>query len=308
MSLRTYATRRLLGLLPKLGIASIVIFAVVHLAPGDPVTTLAPERATPEQLEMLRQKYGLDEPIFVQYFHWIGNFLQGDFGISVYNQEPVIDIIAKRIPITLEFTMLGLLISYVIAIPVGIIAAMRQHSLSDYASMGFVLLMVSFPSFWLALILIMIFAVQLQWVSAVGYGTIGLLVLPALALGLRGSAIEARVMRSSMLETLNEDYVRASRAHGLPERTVIVKHAVRNALIPIITLLGLRLGWVLAAGLVVEIVFVRPGVGHLLVDSIFRRDYPVIQAILMLLVTTIMLGNFLADIMYSLVDPRIRYD
>jgi ABC-type dipeptide/oligopeptide/nickel transport system permease component len=174
--------------------------------------------------------------------------------------------------------------------------------------MGFVLLAVSFPSFWFAILLILIFAIELQWVSAVGYGTIGLLILPAVALGLRGSAIETRVMRSSMIETLNEKFIMASRAHGLPERSVLFKHAARNALIPIITLLGLRFGYILASGLVIEIVFNRPGVGHLLVDSIYRRDYPVVRGILMILASTIMIGNFLADILYGLVDPRIRYE
>jgi ABC-type dipeptide/oligopeptide/nickel transport system permease component len=269
---------------------------------------LAPPRAGPEELAAIRAKWRLDEPIYIQYVTWIANLLQGDLGVSVATRNPVTEMIAIRAPISLRFSLLALAISYGIAIPFGIIGALKQHTKWDYLSMGFVLLAVSFPSFWFAIILILIFSIQLQWVSAVGYGTLGLLILPAVALGLRGSAIETRVMRSSMIETLNEKFITASRAHGLPERNVIVKHAVRNALIPIITLLGLRFGYILASGLVIEIVFNRPGVGHLLVDSIFRRDYPVVRAILMILVTTIMLGNFLADILYGLVDPRIRYD
>ncbi len=308
MSFYSYIGRRTLGLIPKLLLASGIVFMLVQLTPGDPVTTLAPPRAGPEELAAIRAKWRLDEPIYVQYLTWMANLLQGDLGVSVATRNPVTEMIAIRAPISLRFSLLALAISYGIAIPFGIIGALRQHTKWDYLSMGFVLLAVSFPSFWFAIILILIFSIQLQWVSAVGYGTIGLLILPAVALGLRGSAIETRVMRSSMIETLNEKFITASRAHGLPERNVVLKHAVRNALIPIITLLGLRFGYILASGLVIEIVFNRPGVGHLLVDSIFKRDYPVVRAILMILVTTIMLGNFLADILYGLVDPRIRYE
>jgi len=308
MSFQSYIVRRTLGMVPKVLIASVVVFMIVYITPGDPVQTLAPAKASPEQIAQLKTRWRLDEPVYIQYLAWGANFLQGDFGISVHSREPVIDMILVRAPLSLRFSALALVISYSVAIPFGVIGAMRQHSALDYLTMGFVLLAVSFPSFWFAIILILIFSVQLQWVSAVGYGTIGLLVLPALALGLRGSAIETRVMRSSMIETLNENFITASRAHGLPERTIVFKHALRNALIPIITLLGLRFGYILASGLVIEIVFNRPGIGHLLVDSIFRRDYPVVRAILMVLVTTIMLGNFMADILYGLVDPRIRYD
>lgn len=308
MSFKSYITRRTIGLIPKLLIASVVVFTIVYLAPGDIVTALAPPRMAPEQLEQLREKWLLNEPLYVQYFAWLSNLLQGNFGVSAFAEEPVLDMIARRAPISLRFSLLALVISYAIAIPFGIIGAIKQHTTWDYLSMGFVLLAVSFPSFWFAILLILIFAIELQWVSAVGYGTIGLLILPAVALGLRGSAIETRVMRSSMIETLNEKFIMASRAHGLPERSVLFKHAARNALIPIITLLGLRFGYILASGLVIEIVFNRPGVGHLLVDSIYRRDYPVVRGILMILASTIMIGNFLADILYGLVDPRIRYE
>lgn len=308
MSFKSYITRRIIGLIPKLLIASVVVFTIVYLAPGDIVTALAPPRMAPEQLEQLREKWLLNEPLYVQYFAWLSNLLQGNFGVSAFAEEPVLDMIARRAPISLRFSLLALVISYAIAIPFGIIGAIKQHTTWDYLSMGFVLLAVSFPSFWFAILLILIFAIELQWVSAVGYGTIGLLILPAVALGLRGSAIETRVMRSSMIETLNEKFIMASRAHGLPERSVLFKHAARNALIPIITLLGLRFGYILASGLVIEIVFNRPGVGHLLVDSIYRRDYPVVRGILMILASTIMIGNFLADILYGLVDPRIRYE
>jgi ABC-type dipeptide/oligopeptide/nickel transport system permease component len=308
MSFHSYIARRTLGLVPKLLLSSVIVFGIVQLTPGDPISTLAPARASEAQLAELRARWRLDQPVYMQYFAWLVNMLQGDFGISTATRRPVLDMIVLRVPLSLRFSALALVISYGIAVPFGILGALKQHTAWDYLSMGFVLLAVSFPSFWFAIILILVFAIELQWVSAVGYGTIGLLVLPALALGLRGSAIETRVMRSSMIETLNEKFITASRAHGLPERSIVFKHAVRNALIPIITLFGLRVGYILASGLVIEIVFNRPGVGHLLVDSIFKRDYPVVRAILMILVTTIMLGNFLADILYGLVDPRIRYE
>lgn len=308
MSYRTYVIRRTAGFIPKLFLGSIVIFLVVHFTPGDPITTLAPPRASAETIAQLKDQWRLDEPVYVQYLAWIANFVQGNLGISTHTREPVLGMISWRIPITLRFSALAILISYTLAIPIGIISAMKQHSIYDYSLMGFVLLMVSFPSFWIAIVLILIFSIHLNWTSAVGYGTLGLLVLPALAIGLRGSAIAARVMRSSMVEQLGEQYVTALRAHGLPERNVILKHAVRNALIPIITLLGLRVGYILGAGVVVEVVFQRPGIGSLLIDSIFRRDFPVVRSILMIFVAMIMTGNFLADVLYGFVDPRISYD
>lgn len=305
MKTTEYALKRLLYLIPKLGIATVVIFSITHLMPGDPVSTLSPPRAGPEEIAALEAKWGLNRPIYVQYFDWLTNVLQGDLGRSVASGRPVSDMLQERIPVTLRFTLLALVITYLIAIPAGIISALKQNTVYDYVSMGFVLLAVSFPSFWFAILLIQIFSVQLQWVPATGYGTLGLLILPALALGLRGSAIDTRVMRSSMVENLNEDYIRVARANGLSKLS-IVKHAARNALIPIITLFGLRIGWILAAGLVVEVVFLRPGVGQLLIQSIFSRDVQVIQAILLILVTMIMLGNLLADILYAVADPRIR--
>lgn len=308
MDLHEYAIRRLLGTIPKLLLITLVVFLMMHATPGNPVDAFAPDRATPEQVEEIKEKYGLDQPLHIQYGKWLWNVAHGDFGQSIITGEPVAQMIQYRLPITLRFTLLGLVLSYAIAIPAGIVSALKQRTMTDYTVMGFVLLGVSFPSFWFGIILLMIFGIQLEWVALSGYGTLGLLLLPAFALGIRGSAVEARVMRSSMLETLNENFIRAARANGLPERSVLLKHGLRNALIPIITLFGLRIGWVLASGVVLEIVFSRPGVGKLMVDSIFRRDYPVVQAVLLILATAIMLGNLFADLLYSIVDPRIRFD
>ena len=308
MKLYQYVVRRLIFTVPKLFIASIVIFAMIHLAPGSPIDVLAPSRATQAQKAAIAAKWGLNEPIYIQYFSWITNVLQGDLGTSFKTREPVLDMISWRLPISLKFTMLGLAISYIIAIPVGVISAIKQHSVVDYFSMGFVLLAVSFPSFWFGIIFIMIFAIQLQWTPATGHGTLGLLLMPAFAIGLRWSGIDARVMRSSMLEVKNQEYIRNLRANGVSEARVLLKHGLRNAIIPIITLFGLRLGWVIAAGFVLEIVFARPGVGNLLITGVFSRDYPVVQGIMLILVTTMMLGNLLADALYGIVDPRIRYE
>ncbi|WP_411963701.1 ABC transporter permease [Haloferax sp. YSMS24] len=308
MKLYQYVARGLLAMVPKLLIVSVVVFLLIQLPPGSPVDLLAPPRASPEVIAELTRKYGLDRPLYVQYFSWLTNLVQGDFGTSIKTGQPVLEMILVRLPITLRFTTLGLVLMYVIAIPVGVISALRQHTWVDYVSMGFVLLGVSFPAFWVGILFLMIFGVHLEWVSVAGYGTLGLLLMPAVALALRGSAVEARVMRSSMVETMQETYIQMARANGLPNRSIVFKHALRNALLPIVTLLGLRLGWVIASGVVLEIVFSRPGVGRLMVNSIFGRDYPVVQGILLILAAAIMFGNLFADTLYSVIDPRIRYD
>jgi ABC-type dipeptide/oligopeptide/nickel transport system permease component len=308
MKTHEYIARRLLFAVPKLFLTSIVIFLVIHLAPGDPIQLRAPRGATEAQIQQLRVKYGLDEPLHIQYLLWLENVLQGDLGMSIHNGRPVSGMLLERLPISFKFSLLGLVLIYLIGIPVGIVSAIYQDTWVDYVSMGFVLVAVSFPSFWFGIILIMIFGVQLGWTEVVGYGTLGLLLLPAFALGVRGSALEARVTRSSMLETLREDYIDNLRANGVSERRLIFKHAFKNALSPVITLLGLRIGWAIAAGMVLEIVFVRPGIGKLMIESIFRRDYPVVQSILLMIATMIILGNLIADVLYSVVDPRIKYE
>lgn len=308
MKLYQYVARGLLAMIPKLLLVSVVVFLLIKLPPGSPVDLLAPPRAGPEVIAELTRKYGLDEPIYVQYVSWLTNVLQGDFGTSIKTGKPVLEMILVRLPITLRFTTLGLMLMYLIAIPVGVVSALRQNTWIDYVSMGFVLLGVSFPAFWIGILFLIVFGIQLGWVAIAGYGTLGLLLMPAIALALRGSAVEARVIRSSMVETMQETYIQVARANGLSNYSVVLKHALRNAILPVVTLLGLRLGWVIASGVVLEIVFSRPGVGRLMVTSIFGRDYPVVQGILLVLAAAIMFGNLLADVLYSVVDPRIRYD
>lgn len=281
---------------------------MLHIAPGDPVVTVVGPTAPKQAYEAAREKLGLDKPIYYQYFKWLSRAAVGDFGRSVALRKSVNSVIAERLPITLQFTSLGILLMYLIGVPVGILSAVKRYSLVDYTLMGVVFIAVSMPSFWLGLILLLIFGVHLGWVPVSGYGTFGLTILPALALAARGAALSARVTRSSMLEVINQDYIRTARAKGLVERVVHYKHALRNALIPVVTLFGMRLGWAVAAGVSLEIVFNRPGVGRLLINSIFARDYSVVQATILVLSVSIMLGNLLADVIYTVVDPRIRYD
>lgn len=308
MKLYQYVVRRFLAMIPKLAIVSVIVFLLIQLPPGSPVSLLAPPRADPETIARLKEQYGLNKPLYEQYFVWVGNILQGSLGTSIRTNKPVLDMILVRLPITLRFTTLGLFLMYLIAIPIGVISALRRNTVVDYVSMGFVLLGVSFPTFWVGIMFIMVFGIQLEWTAISGYGTLGLLLMPAIAIAIRGSAIEARVMRSSMADTMQETYVQVAKANGLSRWSIVGKHALRNALLPIITLFGLRIGWIVASGVVLEIVFSRPGVGRLMVDSIFRRDYPVVQGILLILAASIMVGNLLADVLYSVVDPRIRYE
>ncbi|MFP4588915.1 MAG: ABC transporter permease [Candidatus Acetothermia bacterium] len=302
-----YLIRRLLEAIPKLLLISILVFSMLHLAPGDPVITVVGPSAPKQAYEAARERLGLDRPLAVQYFKWLSATFQGDFGQSISLRKPVSTAIVERIPITLQFTLLGIFLMYLIGIPVGIISAIYRYSIIDHLLMGLVFLGISMPSFWFGLILLIIFGVQLQLVPVSGYGTFGLTILPALALAARGAALAARMTRSSMLEVMHEDYIRTARAKGLREAVVHYKHAIRNALIPVITLFGMRIGWSVAAGVSLEIVFSRPGVGRLLVESIFARDYPVVQAVILLLALAIIFGNLFADALYTAVDPRIRY-
>ncbi|MFP4646828.1 MAG: ABC transporter permease [Candidatus Acetothermia bacterium] len=302
-----YLIRRLLEAIPKLLLISILVFSMLHLAPGDPVITVVGPSAPKQAYEAARERLGLDRPLAVQYFKWLSATFQWDFGQSISLRKPVSTAIVERIPITLQFTLLGIFLMYLIGIPVGIISAIYRYSIIDHLLMGLVFLGISMPSFWFGLILLIIFGVQLQLVPVSGYGTFGLTILPALALAARGAALAARMTRSSMLEVMHEDCIRTARAKGLREAVVHYKHAIRNALIPVITLFGMRIGWSVAAGVSLEIVFSRPGVGRLLVESIFARDYPVVQAVILLLALAIILGNLFADALYTAVDPRIRY-
>ncbi|MGB4366733.1 MAG: ABC transporter permease [Acetomicrobium sp.] len=301
-----YFVRRMAFLVLTLLGATIVIFSMLHLAPGDPIDLIVGPNVTPEVRENIRHQYGLDRPLAVQYLSFMKSLLRGDLGNSIIQHKPVSELIAERFFVTLELSLTALFISFLISIPIGIKAALKRNTVTDYALMALSLIGISMPTFWFGLMLLYIVAFKLRFFPISGYGTWRHLFLPALTIGITDAALLARMVRSSMLEVIRQDYIRTARSKGLPERVVINRHALRNALIPIITLLGLRIGGVVGGSVVVEIVFARPGLGRLMVDSILARDYPVVQGVMVVLTTCIILGNLLADILYAVVDPRIK--
>jgi ABC-type dipeptide/oligopeptide/nickel transport system permease component len=302
-----YTIKKLMLMIPVLFGLTIIIFMILHLAPGDPVDLIVGPNATPEVYENIRRSLGLDQPLLTQYFVFIRNLLKGDLGTSILQQRPVIDMLIQRLPVTLEVGLWALLASFAIAIPIGILAAVHRNSTLDYAAMSFALVGISMPTFWFGLILLYIFAFRLGWFPVSGYGTWQHLILPVIAVGFTDAAVTARMVRSSMLEVIGQDYIRTARAKGLKEGKVINKHALKNALIPIITLLGMRIGWIVGGSVTLEIVFNRPGIGRLMVDAIFARDYPVVQGSMLALTAFILLGNLIADLLYAVADPRIKY-
>jgi ABC-type dipeptide/oligopeptide/nickel transport system permease component len=303
-----YIIRRLLYTIPVMLMVSIVVFGILHIAPGDPATLLAGEDARPEDVELVRANYGLDQPLYVQYGVWLANTLRGDLGRSIVTRRPVLDEVLARLPSTVELAFASLLIAMVAGIMVGVISATHQYSILDHAMMILALLGISVPVFWLGLVLIFFFAVDLRMFPTGGSGTLQQLVLPSVTLGAASMAIIARMTRSSMLEVIRQDYVRTARAKGLAEQTVILRHALKNALIPVVTVIGLQFGYLLAGTVLTETVFSRPGLGRLLVASITSRDFPVVQGTLMLLSISFVLINLLVDLLYGFLDPRIRVE
>jgi len=325
-----YIVRRLLAAIPLvLGVATIVFF-VIHLAPGDPASLYVAPGVSPEAVEQVRQNMGLDRPIHERYVRWMGAMLQGDFGVSFSRNQPVRDVIRQILPNTLLLSFSALLLAFGAGILIGVVQAVRQNSLTDGALSVGSLFFYSMPSFWLALMLILIFSLYARnvwgwpiWFPASGMVSVDHhamgpweqvldrarhLVLPAVSLALVLAAGVARYTRGSMLEVIRQDYIRTARAKGLPERTVIFKHALRNALIPVVTLLGLYLPVLFSGTVVIETVFAWPGMGKLMVDSIFQRDYPVVMAGAFVFAVMVVVGNLVADLLYAAVDPRIRYD
>jgi len=292
---------------PVLLAVTIIVFSIIHLIPGDPVRIALGEMSSQQAYDQMRSELGLDEPLYIQYFSFLGRLFHLNLGKSIIYHEGVTKLLAAKLPNTLKLTGSALLLSYVFAIPLGILAAVKRNTIIDYISMGIAIAGVSVPSFWLGFILISLFAIHLHWFPIAGYGGIKYLILPAVTLGFGGAAVVARMMRSSMLEVINQDYIVTAEAKGLRYWTVITKHALRNALIPIITLLGLQVGWLIGGAVVIEIVFLRPGVGRLIVNSIYMRDFPVVQGVTLILSVTVILGNLLADILYSIIDPKVRY-
>jgi len=302
-----YVVKRIVLMIPVLIFMTVVVFSIFYFAPGDTVSRIAGPNVTVEVYESIKRKYGLDQPYIVQYWRFMKSVIEGDLGVSILQERPVIEMIKERLPVTLEIGLLGFLITFAIAIPAGVIAAVKKNTFIDYLCMSSTLLGIAIPTFWFGMLLMYFFAYKLRWFPISGYGTIKHLILPSFAIGLTNAAITARMVRSSMLEVLKQDYVRTARSKGLLEKVIIYRHALKNAMIPIITLMGLRLGWIIGGSVALEIIFSIPGIGRLMVDSILARDYPVVQGAMLVLTSSIILANILADVLYAVVDPRIRY-
>jgi len=293
------------AILVIVGVISIV-FLLIHLVPGDPVEVMLGESAHAADREALRTALGLDLPIQEQLFNYFRGLASLDLGQSLHSQRPIVDILADRLPATLELAVYALLFAVVIAIPLGIIAAVRKGGMADIGAMSFSMLGVSIPNFWMGPILILVFSLWLGVTPVSGRGGVASVILPAITLGTALAAILARMVRSSLLEVLNEDFVRTARAKGLPESKVIWRHAMRNAWLPVITLMGLQLGTLLGGAVITETVFSWPGLGSLLVESIQKRDYPVVQGCVLVISLAYVVVNTLTDLLYAAIDPRIR--
>ncbi len=311
-----YILRRLIHSVFIIWGCATLVFFLLRMIPGDPVVQMLGPEYTPEAAEALRRKLGLDEPLLVQYVRWFGNMITGDLGGSLASGETVTGAIASGLPKTLSLAALSFLIAIVIAVPAGVAAALRRNTFVDYAASVLAFVGVSMPSFWFGIILILVFAVWLGWLPATGYAELTddgfvewlrRLILPSLAIGAGYAAILMRFVRAGLLEVLGSDYVRTARAKGARERTVIVRHALRNALIPVVTIAGIQLALLLSGAVVVETVFSIRGIGRILVGAIFDRDYPMVQGVILLVAVIFVLANLVVDIVYTFLDPRIHY-
>ncbi len=304
----SYILQRILMLVPVLFGVTLVSFSLLHLVPGDPAEILGGQEATGEDVARIRREYGLDQPLAVQYVRFVGNAVRGDLGISIQSRHPVSELLLQRLAFTLQLSLVSILVASAIGLLAGIISSTRQYSIFDTTSMLGALFGISMPIFWLGLLLILIFAVKLHWLPSGGTGAFRHLILPAIALGSASAAVIARMTRASMLEVTRQDYIRTARATGYRERVVIFRHALKNAMIPVLTVFGLEFGYMLGGAVLTETVFSLPGIGRLLVEGIFMRDYPVVQGAMIVVATTFVLVNLLTDVAYAFFDPRIRYE
>ena len=309
-----YLVMRIGSLLASLVVASLVIFAVVEVVPGDPASFMLGLNAAPETVAALRAELGLNGGVVQRYFAWVTGLIVGDFGTSYTYRVPVSELVSARLWVSLPLTIYALILSTLIAIPVGVLAASRRGGVADYGVMGATQLGIAVPNFWFAMLLVLIFAIKLRWFSAGGFAgwddglLAGLkaLTLPAIALALPQASILARMMRSSLIETLGQDYIRTARAKGLSQRQAVVRHALRNALIPVMTIIGLQFSFLLAGAIIIENVFFLPGLGRLIFQGITQRDLIVVESVVMLLVFAVILVTFLVDLAYAAIDPRLR--
>lgn len=309
-----YLLKRLVSLIAALFAASIVIFLVLQVVPGDPASYMLGMNAQPDTVAALREQLGLNQPAYWRYLTWIAGLVHGDFGVSYTYKVPVGELIRDRLWVSLPLAIISLALSTLIALPIGIIAAARRNSAADYGIMGLTQLGIAVPNFWFAMLLVLLFSITLRWFAAGGFPgwsagfwlAIKSLTLPAIALALPQASILARVMRSALLDTLSEDYVRTARAKGLTRSQTLVRHAVRNAMIPVLTIIGLQFSFLLAGAIIIENVFYLPGLGRLVFQGITQRDLIVVQSVVMLLVFAVIAVTFLVDLAYAIVDPRLR--
>lgn len=303
-----YLLRRIVLTIPVLlGVATLV-FSLIHLVPGDPAQSMLGEAASEAQVAELRQRLGLNEPLLTQYVRFMSGALRGDLGVSFRTNQPVTTAILERMPATLELAVAAMVVAIAVSVPLGVIAAVRRGTAVDHAAMTVALAGISIPNFWLAPMLAIVFAVQLGWLPVSGRGGLDSLVLPAVSLGAALAAILARMTRASVLEELRELYVRAARARGASAARAVTVHALRNSLIPLVTIVGLQFGAVLTGAVITETIFAWPGVGRLLIQSIGFRDYPLVQGCILLIAITYVTVNLVTDLLYGVLDPRIRYD
>ncbi len=313
-----FILKRILSLVPTLFIITFAVFMMLHLAPGDPVALMIRQNEQAMgsgQIAQLRHDLGLDRPLLVQYGDYVSKAVRGDLGQSIYTNQDVFQTITQRMPNTITLALAAMIISLLIAIPVGVISATMQHSLVDYVSMAGALVGVSMPSFWFGLMLMLLFAVRLNWLPSAGMAAFSdgpieflrHLFLPALTLGFGLAGLVVRLTRSSVLEVIRQDFIRTARAKGLPERVVIYRHALRNALIPVVTVIGIQFGELLGGAVITETIFAWPGVGRLAIDAISRRDFPMVQGNVLIMAFLFIMVNLVVDIAYSFLNPKIRY-
>jgi peptide/nickel transport system permease protein len=311
----SYIVRRLIATIPVMGVVAIFVFSLLYFAPGDPAAIIAGDLATAQDIARIHHQLGLDEPFLVRFWQWAWGVLRGDLGISIFTNQPVWHLIQQRLEPTAALTVTTLIVSVGLAIPIGVLAAWRAGTWIDRAVMGFAVLGFSVPSFVLAYVLILIFSVEFDWLPVQGYSSITAgfwpflqhLILPSAALGLIYAALIARITRASMLEVLSQDYIRTAHAKGLSSRKVLLGHALKNAAVPIATIIGIGVALLIGGVIVTETVFAIPGIGRLTVDAILRRDYPIIQGVILLFSSAYVIVNLLVDLSYTVLDPRVRY-
>jgi len=313
--MRQYVLKRLLLVMPTLLLISIIVFSLIRLIPGDVVVLMFEEKAYAKDLDALRAKLGLDRPLYMQYFSWVGQVLQGNFGESLWTKRPVLEEIARRLPITLELGIMGITVALCLGLPIGVLAAIRQDTLKDYTTRSAAIVGLSVPAFWKATLVIVLPSIWFGWAPPLQFTAFSVnpwqhlsqFILPAIILGIAPGCGIMRLTRALMLEVLRQDYIRTAWSKGMREPRVVVKHALKNAIIPVVTIVGIQIAEIAGGTVIMETIFGLPGMGRFLVDAAFQRDYPVVQGVNLLIATTIVVVNLLVDMTYAYLDPRIRY-